>query len=387
MELAANALRDRQAEYSRVYWNIREVERELNTVDQELWQDQKDREEQALRQVQNAEQELEQARIAYEEAQQAEITGIQQAEAEVRNAEAALDDLLQGTDPDELAAARAEVGRARANLSQLQGEERSGSLAAAQAGVDNALSSLEQLTTEPREVDVASALAQIRQAEVSLELAQLDVQKATLRAPINATVAEVNLKVGEEPDTAQPDIVLADLSSFYVDVTVDEIDVANLELAQPVNLTLDALPELELSGLVETISPLSSAESAVTSYNVRIETQADNPRVRSGMSANADIVVAQKDDALIVPRRAVYSDQGALFVDVPTDQALCAAERETWPAVPELEAVEIEAGLRNDFSIEVLSDDIDEQTCVYVEGFDARLNPLGGPPPGHRRSR
>jgi HlyD family secretion protein len=52
---------------------------------------------------------------------------------------------------------------------------------------------------------------------------------------------------------------------------------------------------------------------------------------------------------------------------------------------PELRAVEVETGLRNDELIEITEGDITEQTCVYVEGFDPRLSPLGGPPPGHRR--
>jgi HlyD family secretion protein len=179
--------------------------------------------------------------------------------------------------------------------------------------------------------------------------------------------------------------VLADLSGFYVDVTVDEIDVASLAPAQPVELTLDALPELQLSGSVETISPLSLDEASVTSYQVRISTRPDDKRVRAGMSTNADIIVNMTNDALVVPRRAVRVDDGMLFVDVPIDQTLCAAEPETWPMQPDLRAVEVETGLRNDELIEITDGAIDEQTCIYVEGFDPRLSPLGGPPPSHRQ--
>jgi HlyD family secretion protein len=384
MQQAANALRDVQDEYSRIYWNNREIEREFGTSD-DLSQRSREQEEAALRAVQNAEQDLEQARVAYEEAQQAEVTGIQRAEADVRNAQSNLDDLLEGAEADELASARADVAQAEAELARLQGEERAGNVAAAQAGVASAQSNLERLTTEPRAVDLASALAQIERAEASLEQAELDLSKATLRAPIAGTVAEVNLKVGESPDTAQADIVLADLSGFYVDVTVDEIDVASIAVDQSVDLTLDALPELPLTGLVDTISPLSNEDSGVTSYNVRISTRTDDSRVRAGMSVNANIIVDQKNDALIIPRRAVRPEDGSLLVDVPVDQALCDAEPESWPLQPELQEVDITTGLRNEQIVEVASGDIDEQTCLYVEGFDPRLSPFGGPPPGHRR--
>jgi HlyD family secretion protein len=267
----------------------------------------------------------------------------------------------------------------------LLGEERTGSLQAAQANVESAQANLENVTADPREVDLASALAQIQQSQAALEQAELEVRKATLRAPMSGTIAETNLTIGESPDAALPDIVLADLSGFYVDVTVDEIDVASLALDQQVTLTLDALPELLLRGVVDTISPLSTEESAVTTYEVRIRTPADDPRVRAGMSATADIIVAQKDDALVVPRRAVRTEDGELLVDVPVDQSLCAADPDTLPAQPELEAVSIEVGLRNDTLIEVADGDMDEQTCVYVEGFDPRMTPFGGPPPGHRQ--
>jgi HlyD family secretion protein len=380
VEQAANALRDVQAEYSSVYWEIREAERELNNINQQLWQDLKDREERALRAVDNAEQDLEQARVAAEEAREAERAGIAAAEADVRSAQASLDDLLEGADSDELAAARAQVADAEASLARLLGDERQGSVAAAQASVEQARARLDDLTSEPRDVDLASAAARIQQSQAALEQAQIEASKATLRAPINGTVAEVNLNIGEAP--GQPAVVLADLSGFYVDVTVDEIDVASLAPEQPVELTLDALPELQLTGSVETISPLSLEEASVTSYQVRISTRPDDKRVRAGMSTNADIIVNRTRDALVVPRRAVRVEEGTLFVDVPTDQTLCAATPETWPIQPDLRAIEVAAGLRNDELIEITEGDITEQTCVYVEGFDPRLSPFGGPPPG-----
>lgn len=382
MEQAANAVRDRQTAYSNIYWENRELERQVGANN--LAQRSRDREEEALRAVQNAEADLELARIAYEEAQQAEITGIQIAEADVRSAQAELDSLLEGATPDELAAARAQVAQAEATLAQLVGQERASSVAAAQAGVARAQANLEALTTEPRAVDIAAAEAAVREAEVALEQARLERLKAVLRAPIDGTIAEMNLKLAEAPDTTLPDVVLADLTSFYVDVTVDEIDVAQLDVGQDVALTLDALPDLELTGSIQTISPLSTEEAAVTSYNVRITTPASDPRVRAGMSANADITVDRKDAALVVPRRAVRTEGGQLLLDMPVDQSLCTADPATLPPLPELRTVEIETGLRNESVIEVISRNLDEQTCVYIEGVVTRFQPLSGPPPRQR---
>lgn len=389
MEQSANALRDRQASYSRTYWDNRAIEREWSSATLDLPQEYKEREESALRSVQNAESALEQARVAYDEARQAEITGIQAAEADVRNAQASLDSLLAGADADERAAARAQVAQAEARLEKLVGAQRSGSLTAAEASLESAQARLDELTTPPREVDIASALAQVELANISVEEAQVRLDKTTLTAPIVGTVAEVNLRVGESERSSveRAGLVLVDLSRFYVYVTIDEIDVAQVAVGQEVYLTLDALPELEIEGVVDTISPLSNEESAVASYVVRIESTTSDPRVRSGMSVNADIVVGVQEQVLLVPRRAVYAESGTRYVDILTDATLCDTEPEKWPLEPDVQVVEVTTGLSNDQVIEIEADEIAEDVCIFVEGVDARMNPFGGPPPGARERR
>nr|HRC76927.1 efflux RND transporter periplasmic adaptor subunit [Kouleothrix sp.] len=228
------------------------------------------------------------------------------------------------------------------------------------------------------------AEAQLESAQAALDLARLALDQATLAAPFAGVVAEVNLRPGEVPSATRAPLVLADLSSYHVDVTVDEIDVSRIAAGQPVTLTLDALPGLALPGAVETISPLASAGATVTSYQVRVTTSAQEPRLRAGMSANADIEVARKPNALVAPRRAVRNDRGRLVVDVPRDQALCLLPADQRPASVDLDQREVATGLSNEQLIEITSG-LDDRTCVYVEGIDARLNLLFGPPPGVRR--
>jgi HlyD family secretion protein len=122
----------------------------------------------------------------------------------------------------------------------------------------------------------------------------------------------------------------------------------------------------------------------VTSYQVRVTTVAREPRLRSGMSTNADIVVARKPNVLLAPRRAVRNDRGRLVVDLPRDQAVCALPPDQRPASVDLEQREVKTGLSNEQVIEITAG-LDDRTCVYVEGIDARLNVLFGPPPGIRR--
>src|SRR5262249_29692144 len=156
------------------------------------------------------------------------------------------------------------------------------------------------------------------------------------------------------------------------------IDVARIKEGQPVTLTLDAFSDLELPGRVARIGLLSTEQSAVTAYTVRIETSTNNPLVRSGMSANADIIIDRVEHALVVPRRAVTITGGNQFVETPKDQSLCDANPVNWPLQPELTSVAVKTGLSNESAITIVAGDLNEHSCVYVAGIDARATIFGG---------
>jgi HlyD family secretion protein len=332
----------------------------------------------------SAEDAVAQAQVAAENARQAEASGVQAAEQQVALAQTNVDKLQAGATADQLAAARAAEASARANLAKLRGDQRGGALQAAQAAVAQAQANLDRVAGGPQPSDLAVAQAQVASAQAALDLAKLAVDQATLTAPFAGVVAELNLQAGEVPSQARAPLVLADLSSYHVDVTVDEVDVSRLAAGQPVTLTLDALPGLALPGVVEGISPLATANTAVTSYQVRVTTAAREPRLRAGMSANADIVVARKQNVLLAPRRAVRNDRGRLVADLPRDPAVCALPADQRTASVDLEQREVTTGLSNEQVIEIVAG-LDERTCVFVEGIDARISVLFGPPPGLRR--
>lgn len=359
----------------------RDIANRLNDAQRQQYADAFVQSEAALR---SAEQAVAQAQVAFETAQQNEITGIQAAEQTVAQAQARLDQLRVGADAGQLAAARAQVAAARANLAKLRGDQRGGTLQAAQAAVDQARASLARVSGDASGSDLAVARAQIESAQASLDLAKLGQDETTLQAPFSGTVAEVNLKVGELPSATRIPIVLADLSSFYVDVAVDEIDVSRISAGQVVTLTLDALPDVAILASVERIAPLSTVQSAVTAYQVRVVAANADERVRPGMSTNADIVVAREPNVLLVPRRAVRNDRGRLIVETPTDPAVCDLPPAERPERPTLRQIDVRTGLSNEIVIQI-TEGLDETTCVYVEGVTSQFDLFGGGGPPRAR--
>jgi HlyD family secretion protein len=399
LQQATNTLTQSQSRYSTAKQNweyvqatgadpiVREVadstrpgQTKANTLNDSQRQQYYDAFVQAEAALRTAENNVRQAQVSYENALSAERTGVERAEGQLAVSVAQLDQLGAAPEADQIAAARAQVSAARANLTKLGGDQRTGALQAAQAAVSLAEARLAQLEDGPQSADIAAAVAQVESARAQVGLAELALAEATLVAPFDGEVAEINLKVGEVPTPGRPAIVLTDLSRMHVNVTVDEVDISRIVAGQPVTLTLDALPSTTLTGRVETIAPLAVTQSAVTSYRVRIGINAGDQRVRPGMSTNADIIVDRRADVLILPRRAVRNDRGQLVIDLVRDQGLCAVPREQWPERPELDQRNVEVGVSNEQDIEVIAG-AGLQDCVFVEGVEVRFRPFSGPPP------
>lgn len=370
VETKANALRNAQDAYSKVYWDNRRLE----SLPGDLPQDRKDQEAQALRAVNDAEAAFKAAQTAYEQAKQDEVNTLQANEAALKSAVASRDKLLAGPKADELADARAAVDRARASLAQLTGANRESQLAASQSSVEIAQAGIDKLTAAPDKNTLASREAAVVRAEVGVKQAQRNLDLATLSAPFAATVASVDMRVGEPADGASI-IAIVDLSSFHIDVPIDELDIAQIQPGQRVQISLDALPGADIGGTVDSIAPQATrSDQGTTTYAVTVNLDKDSAGVRPGMTAVVAIVTSQKDDALLVPRRAVRTEGGKSYVLIfdPTGQPQVSASG----IQPASTRKEVTIGLSNSESVEILSG-LSAGDEVLVQDVVSTFNPTG----------
>lgn len=303
----------------------------------------------AEQQLRAAEVAVERARISAESARQAEASGVREAEQQLASAQASYDRTIAGADADTLAEARASVASAQAELGRLTGDDRAAELVAAEAGVEIAQAALAKLTKGADPSDLARAEADVLRAEASLKQAQRTLDQTTLTAPFDATIARVDLRVGEQ--AGQTGIVaVVDLSSFHIDVPVDELDVAQVKAGQQVSILLDALLDQELSGTVTTIEPLATrSDRGSNTYNVTVTLDGASAAVLPGMSATVQIVTQSKESVLLIPRRAIQSENGASFVYTQ------AAPGAQLPPGQPGERRPVTLGLSNSQSVEVTS--------------------------------
>jgi len=209
-------------------------------------------------------------------------------------------------------------------------------VAYAQARLDAAESKLdamirsydtEEVAIKKMEVELAEQsleLAQqsVEQARQSVEQAQKNLNEATLTAPFDGVVASVYADEGDvipSPTMAPTAIIhLIDLTTMELNVEVDEIDIPGVKLGQRVIIEVDALPALPLEGEVTFISSLAKEEAGVVLYEVTIGFDVpEGSGLKAGMSAEADIVIDERSNVLLVPDRAIKQDsQGNSVVEV-----------------------------------------------------------------------
>jgi HlyD family secretion protein len=187
--------------------------------------------------------------------------------------------------------ARRETEAAQLRLKQLKSgsanyNAQSAEIAASQARLDAAQVRLDQLKAEANGKLNPTYAAAIQQAEASLAAAKTAVTDTELRAPLAGTIARLDVKPGETAAPGLPIGILADFSGWQI-VTDDltEIKVPNITTGQPVVVTFDALPELELKGTVDSIGTLFQTNSGDIVYPVKVKLIEVDPRLRWGMTA------------------------------------------------------------------------------------------------------
>src|SRR5260221_2906709 len=169
--------------------------------------------------------------------------------------------------------------------------------AAPQADLDTATATLHQ----------AEATVKIKQA--NLEKAQVDVDHCTIYSPIDGIVISRSVDVGQTVAAAMNAPVLFlianDLTKMQIDSNVAEADVGNVELDQEVEFTVDAFPYRTFHGKVSQVRNAASIVQNVVTYDVVISVNNADLKLKPGMTATANIVIAHREGVLKIPNAAL----------------------------------------------------------------------------------
>jgi HlyD family secretion protein len=179
--------------------------------------------------------------------------------------------------------------------------------------------SLIRLNNDDLEVSTQTNDLKLQDLNNQLATAEKQLKEYKIYSPIDGIIVSLNeLNIGNSVKPADILTTITDPGHMEFKVSIDELDIAKIKLEQKVNVTIDALPETTnkpLSGQVTKIAIEGTSSNGVTTYPVTVQVN-ETENLKVGMNANAEIIISEKTDTLIVPLEAVQKLRNRSFVMV-----------------------------------------------------------------------
>jgi HlyD family secretion protein len=199
---------------------------------------------------------------------------------------------------------------------------------------------------------------------------------STVVAPMDGVVLTKNVEIGESITSGVSSFnagtvlfTVADVSRMIVKAGVNEVDIGKIRVGMPVKVTLDAYPKVSFKGKIDRIAPAVRVDDKVRVFDVEIRLDAQGRELRSGMTANIEVLGEQKSKVLTVPVESVFKrdDQEIVFVKKAIDPKAFAEEAKKKKSDEEAKQAEKDAwkkffdkrvvttGLADNAKVEILS--------------------------------
>ncbi len=164
--------------------------------------------------------------------------------------------------------------------------------------------------------EVLRTKAQVAQTQAALERAEEDLRNSTIVSSINGIVLSRDVQAGDAVSSilvlgsqATLILTLGDISEVYVQGKVDEADIGKVYLNQAARIVVESFKDKKFTGKVTKISPLGKEKDNVTTFEVRVSIQNPSLELKANMSANAEILLEEKKNVLMIPEAALIYDK------------------------------------------------------------------------------
>lgn len=189
---------------------------------------------------------------------------------------------------------------------------------------------------------------------IDVELKDMAIKKSSLSSPIKGIVTKSPLsQVGSYPNSADY-FEIVDPETEYISALVSQQDIIKLKVGQKAKITLDSYRQSPFEGTVSYVS-YSPVDTTNNKYEVKISYQR-NPEEYNyhlGMTSEIEVLLSEKNNALVVPRQYITSDKGKRYVNLFNNQVI--------------EKKEVSTGMENYEDIEILSGVNVGDTLSYVK--------------------
>lgn len=181
----------------------------------------------------------------------------------------------------------------------------------AQNTLENAQKNLELKQAGATNEQLQAQEAQVKAALANVNNISAQIAKATLKAPFAGIITLQNAKPGEIAQGGAITVSLISQVEFEIETNIPEADIAKVQIGNTANVTLDAYgSDIKFQAKVTKIDPAETVLEGVATYKTTLQFLQKDERIKSGFTANIDILTAQKENVLTVPYRAIITQNG-----------------------------------------------------------------------------
>ncbi|PAW76889.1 MAG: hypothetical protein B9S32_13245 [Verrucomicrobia bacterium Tous-C9LFEB] len=191
-------------------------------------------------------------------------------------------------------------------------------------------------------------------AQSNLQQVLDQLSKTKILAPIDSTVLTIPVVEGQvaiaaaSVNSGTSLMTVADLSKMNISAHINQVDIAKIHLQEKVDIAVDSLPGVKMTGIVYLISPIAVIKNNVKGFTVNIAIQNLDARVRPGMTANVTFPVITLPNALSLPISAIFTeddDQKVVYIQ-PVDPKAAAIRKPIEIGVTNFDLAEIKSGVK-----------------------------------------
>ena len=239
------------------------------------------------------------------------------------------------------------------------------------------------LTSDDLDDSLQSASESLRNAEISLENQYENLDDYTITSPIKGTIVDKNYNAGETTEANQVLCTIYDLSYLTMTLSVDELDIASIEVGQSVSIVADAVEDTTYTGTVTKVSVAGTSSGSATTYPVTIRID-ETDGLLPGMSVDATIELASAEDVLAIPSAALNRGDTVLVTADSPSAANGTLVESTAEDGEDYYSVEVTTGVSGDDYIEIVSGLQEGDTVAYIptSSSSSEMGMMGGMPGG-----
>ena len=185
---------------------------------------------------------------------------------------------------------------------------------------------------------------------------------SVIEAPFDGKITKISVSEGDSVDSNSSAFNIADTSLFKIETSVDESEITKVSVGQSVDVVVSAINK-EYEGKVTSVDAEGSSSGSSVSFGVEVTLEGDVSDLYTGMSSEMNIVIKESNNALLVPIQAVKSKGGKYTVSVKSGN--------------ETKEVEVEVGLQNSSSVEIVSGLKQGDIVVYKQATQSNKSSQG----------